>query len=255
VLRRFCALGVLLTVMGCGSNSSSPTNPTSTQTVLVSGTPIFTSANQTSQLTATATLSNGTTQNVSAQATWQSSNKAVATVSATGLVTSVGAGTAIISAVYQGQTGTVLASVTIPSQSISNCFYKPASPQLSMSATIDGVPWTAACISVTDIVTAAGQSTEFLLIGTDPQIQPPPSATLVLVRASSLAGTTSSGLPLFLQAQINVGSNSWVTPTKTAGTITFSTLTGASASGTFSFSATGGPVGKSVTNGAFNVAF
>jgi hypothetical protein len=221
---------------------------------VVSGTPFFTAANQTSQLTATATLANGTTQNVSAQATWQSSNTAVATVSATGLVTSVGAGTAIISAAYQGQTGTVLTSVAIPSPSISNCFYKPASAQLSMSATIDGVPWTAACISVSNIVTATGQSTEFLLIGTDPQIQPPPSATQLWVRASSLAGTTPSGLPLFLQAQINVGSTSWVTSGQTAGTLTFSTFTAVSASGTFSFRANGAGV-KTVTNGAFTVTF
>ena len=59
----------------------------------------------TSQMTATATLSNGTTQDVTAQATWQSANTAVATVSSTGLVTGVAAGSAAITATYQNVSG------------------------------------------------------------------------------------------------------------------------------------------------------
>jgi uncharacterized protein YjdB len=47
-----------------------------------------------------ATLADGTAQNVSAQATWQSSNAAVATVSSTGVVTGVSSGTAIVQATY-----------------------------------------------------------------------------------------------------------------------------------------------------------
>lgn len=54
--------------------------------------------NQTSQFTATAYFAKGTGQNVTAQATWSSANTAVATVSAAGIVTRVGSGTAEIRA-------------------------------------------------------------------------------------------------------------------------------------------------------------
>jgi len=44
----------------------------------------------TAQLTATATMGDGSTQDVTTLATWQSSNVAVATVSSTGVVTGIG---------------------------------------------------------------------------------------------------------------------------------------------------------------------
>lgn len=62
------------------------------------------------QLTATATLSNNGTQNVTGSATWNSSNTAVATVTG-GLVTGVSTGTCTVTATYGGQTGS--ASVTV----------------------------------------------------------------------------------------------------------------------------------------------
>jgi hypothetical protein len=63
-------------------------------------------AGQTAQLTATASLSDGTTQAVTSQATWASSAEAVATVSASGMATFVAAGDADIRATYRSVTGT-----------------------------------------------------------------------------------------------------------------------------------------------------
>jgi len=57
-------------------------------------------------------MSNGTTQGVSTQATWQSSNTAVATVSASGLVSAVGIGGADIRATYQTVNGSANLTVT-----------------------------------------------------------------------------------------------------------------------------------------------
>ncbi len=65
------------------------------------------------QLTAIATLSDGTTQNVTSATTWQSSSATVATVSTGGLVTAVAAGTATITATYQGKSATLGITVTI----------------------------------------------------------------------------------------------------------------------------------------------
>ncbi|PYR46167.1 MAG: hypothetical protein DMF95_18925 [Acidobacteria bacterium] len=64
-------------------------------------------------MTATATLSNSTTQNVTSQATWQSSNQVVATVNI-GLVTALQAGTVDITATYQNVNGSVRLTVPQP---------------------------------------------------------------------------------------------------------------------------------------------
>lgn len=63
-------------------------------------------------MTATATLSNGTTQSVTTQATWNSTNPSVASVAGNGSVTVQNAGVADITAVYQGKLAGV--TVTVP---------------------------------------------------------------------------------------------------------------------------------------------
>jgi hypothetical protein len=76
----------------------------------------------TAQLTATASLSNGSTQEVTGQAAWQSTNAAVATVSSGGLVTAVAAGSAEIRASYQTVTGSVPLEVkALPAQRFAIC--------------------------------------------------------------------------------------------------------------------------------------
>jgi uncharacterized protein YjdB len=54
-------------------------------------------------MTVTATFNDGSTQNVATGSAWTSSAPAVASVSSTGLVTGVSAGTATITAQYGGQ--------------------------------------------------------------------------------------------------------------------------------------------------------
>ncbi len=71
------------------------------------------SIGQTVQLSATAAFSTGN-QTVTAIATWQSSNTAVATVSG-GLVTAVAAGAVTIAATYQGKAGTLNLTVALGS--------------------------------------------------------------------------------------------------------------------------------------------
>ena len=69
------------------------------------------SVGATAQFTATANLSNGTTQTVTSQAAWSSSNLSVAAVTAAGVVAGVGPGNADITATYQGVSGTSHISV------------------------------------------------------------------------------------------------------------------------------------------------
>ena len=96
----------------CGSSTTTPGATVSS--VTVSGAAPGVGA--TAQFSATATLSNGTTQAATAQATWSTSNASVATVNSAGLVTGVGAGEADITATYQSTTGRL--HVTIASQAV-----------------------------------------------------------------------------------------------------------------------------------------
>jgi len=93
-----------IALWACGNNSanalSAPSIPAS---VAVSGAPPGVGAS--SQFTATANFSNGTTQNVTSAANWQSSNAAIGTVSSTGVVTAVAPGEFDIHATYQNVAG------------------------------------------------------------------------------------------------------------------------------------------------------
>lgn len=96
----------------CAKKSSSSPSPTVTG-VVVTGNGAFTSKNQTSQLTATANLSDSTSQDITNSATWSSSNGAVAIVSSSGLVTALNFGTATIMAQYQGSQGSLSVIVNL----------------------------------------------------------------------------------------------------------------------------------------------
>jgi uncharacterized protein YjdB len=94
-------IGILAAFAFACSNST--TAPTTVSSVTVTGT--VPTMGATSQFTARATLSDGTTQDVTGQATWQSSDSTVATVSATGSVTAIAAGTVNVMATYQTISG------------------------------------------------------------------------------------------------------------------------------------------------------
>jgi hypothetical protein len=64
------------------------------------------------QFTATASMSSGASQAVTSQATWQPSATSVATVTSSGVVTGVSAGSADITATYQNGSGIAHISVT-----------------------------------------------------------------------------------------------------------------------------------------------
>ena len=80
------------------------TSPTLTSIVVTPANPsILTGASQ--QFTATGTYSDGSTQDITSQAIWTSSDTAVATIDAGGLATGISAGTTMISASLAGVTG------------------------------------------------------------------------------------------------------------------------------------------------------
>jgi uncharacterized protein YjdB len=72
------------------------------------------------QLTATSTKKDGTTQDVSSSATWTVDNTAVASVSASGLLTAVAAGSTTVRASVNGVSSSQSVEVTTPSGSLVN---------------------------------------------------------------------------------------------------------------------------------------
>ena len=84
----------------------------------------------TANLTATAHYSDDSTDDVTSDASWSSSDEAVATVSSSGLVSAVAAGTATVTASYQGQTGTSDITVTEPEPELESLSVAPPSAGL-----------------------------------------------------------------------------------------------------------------------------
>ncbi len=89
--------------LACGSNSPAAPSGPAVASITVSGSNALT-VGSTAAMTAKAMQSDGSSQDVTASATWQSSNTAVATVSA-GQVRGLSPGTAVISAALGGRTG------------------------------------------------------------------------------------------------------------------------------------------------------
>ncbi len=86
-----------------------------------------------SQLQAMATMSDGTTQDMSATATWGSTQSAVATVNTQGFVTAVGKGAAQVSAAYHGFTSST--SITVGPAALVSIAVSPTSSSLPLGKT------------------------------------------------------------------------------------------------------------------------
>lgn len=93
-----------------GSASLSVTNATLTSITIGPGSADI-ALGGSQQFTATGNFSDGSSQNLSTQVDWASSNANIATISTFGLATSAGQGTATISATMNGVTGTAVLTV------------------------------------------------------------------------------------------------------------------------------------------------
>ncbi len=109
----FLTLSVVLT--GCSGSEQAVVEPPVTLTAIqVSPSSVSANLGTTQQFTATGTFSDGSTQNLTSSVTWNSSSTSVATVSASGLASLVGAGTAAITAASGGRSGTANLTVVGP---------------------------------------------------------------------------------------------------------------------------------------------
>ena len=241
--------------ISCSSSSTnsvtapSSGSPASTLTsITVSSAPALTTAGQQGPLTVTAHFADGSTQDVTSAATWQSSNGAIATVSASGIVTAVGSGAATITVTYQGKSTTVTVSISISTQAAS-----------SLTATIDGAAFNGLGVSV-GRVTVSG--TSILSIGGASGFTG--DYNLLTIAFPGAAGTyTIGGITAIANGSVQIPNQSalWQSNIGSAsGSIVVTSVTANSAAGTFSLNLVPLPGTKAtgtkvVTGGAFNVKF
>ena len=119
--RVLLVVGSVLFPLGCGGNDD-PTAPSSSAPTVVSiavtGPPEIVEVGASGPFIATASLSNGTSRDVTADALWTSSDPSVVTVSATGSGMAIAAGAAEICATYEGVTGCLRLTVIEPLDTI-----------------------------------------------------------------------------------------------------------------------------------------
>ncbi|MCC6928992.1 MAG: Ig-like domain-containing protein [Gemmatimonadaceae bacterium] len=100
-----------LVLTGCGGGGDSPSGPDGVASVALNAPSLTMLVGRSEQLAATARDAQGNTIAGAPAASWKTSNSAVATVTATGLVTAVGNGSASITATISGKAAS--AAVTV----------------------------------------------------------------------------------------------------------------------------------------------
>jgi hypothetical protein len=149
-VRGFSFLCLATALVGCSSRGLDSVQVTPAAQALAVG--------QTAQLNAIGTYGNAnhpSTQNITSVVSWTSSTAAVATVSASGLVTAVGAGTATMTATATGFSGPVSSSATLTVTGSSGTGGSSGGNILSLTIIPSGI--------VFGSLTSSGQ---FLAIGT-----------------------------------------------------------------------------------------
>jgi uncharacterized protein YjdB len=227
--------------------------------------------NQTDQFTATGTFSDQSTEDLTSQVTWASSTPAVATITASGLLTSVAAGKTTVSAELEGVTGSTVVTVSVAI--LTSITLTPAQPTVpkgetrqftatgtfSDHSTIDltsQVSWSSvttsvATIDASGVATAVSGGTSTIratlngITGSTTITVGPAALTSIAITPAQpsvpkgeteqfkATGTFSDSSTLDLTSQVT-----WASANTTVATITAAALATAAAVGTSSISAT-----------------
>ena len=173
---RYIRLSAVLLLAACGDGTTAPPTPVATSITLSATTLSFSSLGETSQLSATVKDQTGATMS-GASVSWSSSSASVATVSSTGLVTSVADGTATITATSGSANGTAAVTVQVPASlelsdtllsfsALADTTQLTATVKNAAGSTISGatVSWassdtTVATVSSAGLVTSVGNGT------------------------------------------------------------------------------------------------
>jgi len=118
-MRLLTVFAIVVCSTGCGHENSPvtptpPPGPPQLLRVQISGNASLTTVGQTSQLTATASFTDGTSRDVTTEARWTSSASSVVSVSSTGLLTVLQLGATVITAAYSNLASSVNVRPTPP---------------------------------------------------------------------------------------------------------------------------------------------
>jgi uncharacterized protein YjdB len=102
--------------------------------IAISPAPATVQAGATLQLTATGTYSDGSTGDITSQAAWTSADKTIATVDSSGKVTGVAAGSASITAIFQGVSASTTLQVTTATVTLSSITVSPSTASVQVGA-------------------------------------------------------------------------------------------------------------------------
>src|SRR5947209_943676 len=109
-------LGVafMLIAAGCGSSAVAPTSTVTVVSLSIDGNASLSLKGETSQLTASATLSDGHVEDRTSAVQWSSSDTTIAIVSRTGLLTAMGDGKTVVTAKLETVAATKPVLVDLP---------------------------------------------------------------------------------------------------------------------------------------------
>jgi hypothetical protein len=214
----FILLPLALALAGCNSLKAISISP-------ASGVEVLTAVGQTAQYTAVGTGEEGsaptTTSNISSSVTWSVSNPSVATISATGLATAIGAGYTLITAESNGISAT--SDLTV---NLANSTTTVASGTVASIAVIPG----------TQSVASPAQTSQFLAIGTT-STGATENLTGQVAWSSSSPQIATIGASTGLATAVGQG-------TTTIAAIYTNTTGGTVVAGTATFTVTGGTAEK-----------
>src|ERR1700722_8814627 len=213
-----------------GISGSTTLDVTNATIVSISVTPTGRTIAPTTELsfTATGTVSDSSTQVITTDATWTSSDTAVATVGAEGGATAVAAGTTNIMAAFGGQSGSSL--LTVSSVTLKSIAVAPPTavlaPASTLSYTATGTFSDGSTANVTDIVTWSSSATNVASISSFGQVTGQSAGTATIkAQQGSVSGTAA--------LVVESSALSFVTVTPATATVAEQTATQFSAVGTF----------------------
>jgi len=131
-----CLAVIALTMIGCGGSSSGGggAKPVVLQSITVApGAPSI-ALGQGQQFTATGRYSDNTSNDLTSQASWSSSNTSVAAISSSGMATSKAAGSTTITASFSGVNGTT--TLTVTPATLTSIAVTPVNPSIAANTTL-----------------------------------------------------------------------------------------------------------------------
>ena len=136
-----------------GGTASAQITVTPPEVVALTLTPTTPSAylGETVAFTATGTMTDGTTQDLTTQVTWTSSDESIATIASTGVASTHAVGSATITATFTASYGTFTASTTLAVLTPPALSLTPASASLKVGQTVAFTVSSATCVRWVDI--------------------------------------------------------------------------------------------------------